>query len=179
MGKEDIKSIRMDTKKDLKVFVVEDNRIYNRVVCEYLKKRGFKQVISFYSGKECIKEVEAGASPHIVIQDYHLEDMTGIDVLQRVKKISKRTEFVFLTGNEDMDVAVNTIKYGAFDYIIKDNEMALKKVENKIEKISRLFELQAGNRVVKRAMIISVLFLVLIVIFSMMHILFNAFGITK
>ena len=97
----------MDAKKHLKIFVVEDNKIYNRVVCEYLKKLNFKHVTSFYSGKECIKAVVAGASPHIVIQDYHLEDTTGIDVLQNVKKISKRTEFVFLTGNEDMDVAVN------------------------------------------------------------------------
>jgi DNA-binding NtrC family response regulator len=169
----------MDIKKQLKIFVVEDNKIYNRVVCEYLKKQNFKQVTSFYSGKECIKTVAAGNSPHIVIQDYHLEDATGIDVLRSVKKISKRTEFVFLTGNEDMDVAVNTIKYGAYDYIIKDNDLALKKVVNKIEKIGRLFELQSGNRVVKQAMIISVLFLVLIVILSMLHILFNTFGITK
>ena len=169
----------MDAKKNLKIFVVEDNKIYNRVVCEYLKKLNYKQVTPFYSGKECIKAVVAGASPHIVIQDYHLEDTTGIDVLQNVKKISKRTEFVFLTGNEDMDVAVNTIKYGAFDYIIKDNDLALKKVENKIEKITRLIELESGNRIVKQAMIISVLVLVLIVIFSMLHILFNAFGFSK
>jgi DNA-binding NtrC family response regulator len=168
----------MDAKKHLKIFVVEDNKIYNRVVCEYLKRLNFKHVTSFYSGKECIKAVVAGASPHIVIQDYHLEDTTGIDVLQNVKKISKRTEFVFLTGNEDMDVAVNTIKYGAFDYIIKDNDLALKKVVNKIDKLARLFELQRGNRVVKQAMIVSVLFLVLIVILSMLHILFNAFGIS-
>jgi DNA-binding NtrC family response regulator len=168
----------MDAKKHLKIFVVEDNKIYNRVVCEYLKKQNFKQVTSFHSGKECIKAVVAGASPHIVIQDYHLEDITGIDVLQNVKKISKRTEFVFLTGNEDMDVAVNTIKYGAFDYIIKDNDLALKKVVNKIDKLARLFELERGNRVVKQAMIVSVLFLVLIVILSMLHILFNAFGIS-
>jgi DNA-binding NtrC family response regulator len=168
----------MDAKKHLKIFVVEDNKIYNRVVCEYLKKLNFKHVTSFYSGKECIKAVVAGASPHIVIQDYHLEDTTGIDVLQNVKKISKRTEFVFLTGNEDMDVAVNTIKYGAFDYIIKDNDLALKKVVNKIDKLARLFELERGNRVVKQAMIVSVLFLVLIVILSMLHILFNAFGIS-
>jgi DNA-binding NtrC family response regulator len=169
----------MDIKKQLKIFVVEDNKIYNRVVCEYLKKQNFKQVTSFYSGKECIKAVVAGASPHIVIQDYHLEDATGIDVLRSVKKISKRTEFVFLTGNEDMDVAVNTIKYGAYDYIIKDNDLALKKVVNKIEKIGHLFELQSGNRMVKQAMIVSVLFLVLIVILSMLHILFNTFGISE
>lgn len=168
----------MDAKKQLKIFVVEDNKIYNRVVCEYLKKQGFKQVTSFHSGKECIKVVGTGVSPHIVIQDYHLEDTTGIDVLKNVKKISKRTEFVFLTGNEDMDVAVNTIKYGAFDYIIKDNDLALKKVVNKIDKIARLFELQRGNKIVKMAMIVSVLFLVLIVILSMLHILFNAFGIS-
>lgn len=165
----------MDAKKSLLIYVVEDNKIYNRLVCEYLKKQDYKNVTSFHSGKECVKRVANGESPDIVIQDYHLEDSTGIDVLQNVKKHSKNTEFIFLTAEENMDVAINTIKYGAFDYIIKDN-FALEKVEFKMGKIVQLLELQKKNRITKQAMIAAVFFLILIVLFSMLHILFNAFG---
>ena len=78
-----------------------------------------------------------------------------------------------------MDVAVNSIKYGAFDYIIKDNDLALKKVQYKIEKITRILDLKRKNKVVKLAMTVAVLILVIIVLFALLHILFDAFGLKQ
>ena len=78
-----------------------------------------------------------------------------------------------------MEVAINSIKYGAYDYIIKDNELALKKVLNKIGKISRLFELQRRNEVIRKAMIISMVILVGIVVFTLLHTFFDAFGLQR
>ena len=48
----------------------------------------------------------------------------NVEVFKRVKKLSPKTDFIFLTANESTEVAVSSIKYGAFDYIIKD-EVAL------------------------------------------------------
>lgn len=169
----------MGANRNLLVYVVEDNKLYNKVVSDYLSKQGFKNIKSFLSGKECVKTVKAGESPDIVIQDYHLEDSTGIDVLLNVKKYSKTSEFIFLTANEDMDVAVNSIKYGAYDYIIKDNDVALKKVLYKIGKISKLIELEKRNKFIRKAMIISLVILVAIVIFTFLHTFFNAFGLQR
>lgn len=169
----------MGANKDLLIYVVEDNKLYNRVVSDFLTKQGFKNVKSFLSGRECVKTVIAGESPDIVIQDYHLQDSTGIDVLLKVKKHSKTSEFIFLTANEDMDVAVNSIKYGAYDYIIKDNHVALKKVLYKIEKISKLIQLERRNRVIKLAMIAAICILVAIVIFTALHTFFNSFGLQR
>lgn len=166
----------MTINRNLLIYVVEDNKIYNKMVTEFLAKQGFKNVKSFLSGKACAEAVNDGESPHIVIQDYFLEDSTGIDVLLDVKKHSKSSEFIFLTANENMEVAVNSIKYGAYDYIIKDNDLAFKKVLNKIEKISKLIELQRRNVVIRKAMIVSLIVLVVIVIFISLHTFFNAFG---
>ena len=52
----------------------------------------------------------------------------NVEVFKRVKKLSPKTDFIFLTANESTEVAVSSIKYGAFDYIIKD-EVALAKKE--------------------------------------------------
>lgn len=169
----------MKTKNSLLIYVVEDNKIYNRLVCEYLKKQNYTNVKSFLSGKECIKEVLKGEHPDIVIQDYHLGDSTGIDVLKNVKKHSKKSDFIFLTANESMEVAVNTIKYGAYDYIVKDNDLALKKVVFKMEKISREILRQKKDDIIKQAMIISIIVLVIIVLFAILHVFFNAFGLAK
>lgn len=166
----------MSINKNLLIYVVEDNEMYNKMVTEFLKKQGFKKVKSFLCGKECVKAVRGGESPDIVIQDYFLQDINGIDVLLNVKKQSKSSEFIFLTANESMEVAINSIKYGAYDYIIKDNDLAFKKVLNKIGKISRVFELQKRNSVIRKAMVISLAILSGIVIFTVLHTFFDAFG---
>lgn len=169
----------MGANKNLLIFVVEDNRMYNRLVTEFLKKQGFKRVKPFLCGKECVKAVKGGESPDIVIQDYFLEDLTGIDVLINVKKYCKTAEFIFLTANENMEVAINSIKYGAYDYIIKDNDLAFKKVVNKIEKISKLLLLQHRNKMIKTAMIAAVCVLVIIILFTGLHAFFDTFGLQR
>ncbi len=166
----------MGVNKNLLIYVVEDNELYNKTVVEFLEKHGLKKVKPFLCGKDCIDAVKKGESPDIVIQDYFLEEINGLDVLVNVKKHSKKSEFIFLTGNESMEVAVNSIKYGAYDYIIKDNDVALKKVLNKIEKISKIIELQRRNNIIRKAMVITLVILVAIVIFTFLHTFFNAFG---
>lgn len=165
--------------KNLLIYVVEDNKLYHKLVVDFLQKQGMKNVKSFYNGKDCLNAVKAGERPDIVVQDYHLQDSTGIAVLQAVKKRSKNSEFIFLTSNEDMEVAVNSIKYGAFDYIIKDNDIALKKVYNKIGKIAKMLELEKRNRFIKTAMIISFVILVGIVVFVALHEFFDLFGLKQ
>jgi len=161
------------------IYVVEDNKLFNKIVVDFLQKQGFKRIKFFYNGQDCLNAVKSGEHPDVVIQDYHLDDSTGIAVLQAVKKRSKRSEFIFFTANEDMEVAVNSIKYGAFDYIIKDNDLALKKVYNKIEKISRMQELEKRNRLIQRMMIVTLAVLVAITILLVLHGVFNLFGLKK
>jgi len=169
----------MDVNKNLLIYVVEDNRVYNKLVVKFLNDQGFANVKPFHAGKECIMEVKNGGRPNIVIQDYNLEDMTGLDVLVNVKKVSKKTEFIFFTGNESMEVAINTIKYGAYDYIVKDNDIAFKKMVDKIGKISRLQELQGKNSTTNKLMLIIIAILVAIVIFFILHFAYNAFGLRQ
>lgn len=166
----------MDAKKSLLIYVVEDNRIYNRMVCEYLKRQNYTNIKSFESGKECIKTVNGGEKPDVVIQDYHLQDTNGIEVLLAVRKLSKLTEFIFLTANEDMEIAVNTIKYGAYDYIVKDNDVALQKVVHKLQKISKVILLRRRNKSINMFMIITIIILAIIVILGFLQVAFKIFG---
>ena len=70
----------MDTKKSMLIFVVEDNLLFNQMVCEYLKKHNYTNLKPFTNGNDCIKTVMKGEYPDIVIQDYFLDDMNGVDV---------------------------------------------------------------------------------------------------
>jgi DNA-binding NtrC family response regulator len=157
------------------IYVVEDNKVYNKLVVQYLNKNDFHNVKSFHSGKECAKAVKDGERPEIIIQDYFMEGLNGIEVLKLVKKISPATEFIFLTGNESTEVAVNSIKYGAYDYIIKD-EVALDKAGDKINKILTFKQLKKRNKRIRKYMVTTVLILILIIVFT---IIMYALGIFK
>ena len=166
----------MDLKKTLLIYVVEDNKVYNKMVCEHLKKENYTNVKSFEFGKDCIKTVKDGEKPDIVIQDYALQDITGIDVLKAVKKYNKNTEFVFLTANENMEVAVNSIKYGAYDYIVKDNDIAFKKVVYNINKLTNAILLRRKNNRINMFMITTIIVLTVIVLLGFLQITFKIFG---
>lgn len=167
----------MDAKNDLLIYVVEDNKIYNHFVCEYLRKLKYSNVKSFLSGKNCIETVLKGESPDIVIQDYFLDDCTGIEVMKGVKKHSKNSEFIFLTVNGSLEEAVNTVKMGAYDYILKDNDTTLEKVAKNIEDLIILIHRRKKNKTIRLAMVVSAFILILIVLFALLHFLYDAFGI--
>jgi DNA-binding NtrC family response regulator len=102
--------------------------------------------------------------------------MNGIDVLRKVKKKSPRTEFLFLTSNENMEVAVNTIKFGAYDYIVKD-KLALEKVVYKLNKIIQLKKLQKKNRQIRMSMFVFLGFIFLVVIFAFLYFVVDIFNV--
>lgn len=143
------------------IFVVEDNEFYNSLIVTHLEKQNFTNVKSFYDGEECVKNINL--NPDIIIQDYNLPGITGIDVLKRVKKVNPTTEFIFLSAQESIEVAANTIKYGAYDYVIKDG-VVFDKVIDKIKKIIAIKKLAQQNKILKISMIIFFIIVVVLVI---------------
>lgn len=125
------------------IFVVEDNSLYNKLIASHLRSNKFKRIETFFSGEECLQNLYK--KPDIVIQDYLMNGISGIDVLKESKKTHPSTEFIFLSGLDSFDIAVNTIKYGAFDYVVKDR-LALKKIIEKINKIKKTQNLKLQNK---------------------------------
>ncbi len=141
----------MQKRTDPLIFIVEDNPVYNKLVVNYLNSKKFNNIESFSSGEECLKRIDQ--KPDIVIQDYLLEGIDGIEVLKATKKLYPNTEFIFLSGQDNIDVAINTMKLGAYDYIVKD-QMALKKMVEKISKIIAVQNLIRSNKRYKTGIIL-------------------------
>jgi DNA-binding NtrC family response regulator len=102
--------------------------------------------------------------PIIIIQDYLLDGLNGIEVLKKAKKIDPEIEFLFLSAQDSMDVAVNTMRYGAYDYIVKD-QVTFDKLSDKISKILKTKNLQKTHNNFKKFVFIFFGFLVLVVLF--------------
>jgi DNA-binding NtrC family response regulator len=164
----------MGSIKNLLIFVVEDNKIYNKLVVNFLEKSGYTNVKSFNNGEDCLRNLKL--KPEVVIQDYLLEGLNGIEVLKRAKKYYPETEFIFLSGQDSMEVAVNTMRYGAYDYIVK-NEMTLDRVVDKIEKIMKAKKLARSNKRIKFFMLGFIIILLLVVLFFVLYFLTDIWGV--
>ena len=78
--------------------------------------------------------------PDVIFLDYRMEPMDGLDVLRKIKRFNPDIYLVVISGQDDMNVAVNALKYGAFDYIIKDDN-DLVKIEAVLKKIQQVITL--------------------------------------
>jgi len=103
------------------VFVVEDNQWYNQLLVHTLSLNPDYQVHNFHSGKECLDNLNKG--PDVITLDYRLPDMTGIDVLKRIKNLNPDTQVIMISEQADITVVVDLLKEGAYDYIIKTNDI--------------------------------------------------------
>ena len=131
-------------KKDV-VFIVEDNPTWAATLKARLTKKF--NVMTFASGEEAIKNLKA--KPKIVILDYHLEgNMTGADVLKVIKEKLPDTYVIILSAQKDIKTALEILKSGAYDYIIKGEtainrlRIILKKIAREEEAKAKVFELK-------------------------------------
>lgn len=150
------------------IFIVEDNKIYSKLIENYLEKKGFKNLKIFSSGEECLKNIDQ--KPLIIVQDYLLDGLNGIEVLKRAKNINPEIEFIFLSAQDSMEVAVNTMRYGAFDYIVKD-EVTFDKLIDKISKILKIKSLQRTQKHFKTSVTLFFAGLMIVVLFFIIMLL--------
>ena len=115
-------------------------------MCEFLEiilqKNGY-QVSSRQSARAAIKDLETGTFD-LVISDINMPEMSGLELLQLIKEKSPSTEVIMITAYASTDTAIQAMKRGAYDYIIKpfnNDEILLT-----IEKALKNSQLQRENR---------------------------------
>ena len=127
----------MDGKKNLQLLVIEDNLQMSEMISDYLQLK-FPEavVVVFNSGEKALEEVKT--APDIIVLDYQLDAentkaLNGLQILMKFKKLYP-APVIFLTAQEKPEVSANLIKYGAYDYVVK-NQQAFNKLEIIINKI--------------------------------------------
>lgn len=100
-----------------KILVVEDYTTMGDFIVMTLDRKEYV-VEAVENGSQAFEKVKAAFFDLIVI-DIRLPDMSGIDVLKEVKRISPDTEAVMITAHATVDSAVKAKRIGAFDYITK------------------------------------------------------------
>ncbi len=112
----------MTTDESVLVMLVEDNADFAKLVRLYLNKaeEGKFEVLWKDNGREAIEELGRNPNIDVVLMDYFLPGMNGLEVTQTLRKNNMDTPVVFLTVNKDMNIAVEVMKLGVSDYLVKE-----------------------------------------------------------
>ena len=103
---------------DFKIFIVEDDKWYGGLLHHYLSQNPDYDVTLFGTGKECLAQLHR--KPDLVTIDFGLPDMTGEELYGKIKQAYPNLPVIIISAQERITTAVNLLKMGAEDYLIKD-----------------------------------------------------------
>ncbi len=164
------------------MFLVDDEPIQNEMLKDYLSERFLYDIKVFDNGEEALKNMHL--HPEIVVLDFHLDAhkadaKNGVQVLKEMKEGYPETQVIMLSGQDKLDVAVDSMKYGAYDYVVK-GETAFSRMENAINNVSELHKMRTVNNAYKKTIVFLSVVIGLIVLLAIyMSVFTDAFSHTS
>lgn len=107
----------MEGRKGISVLLVDDEKEFIETLAERLFNRGF-DVDCVFSGKETLERLR-DRSYNAIILDLLMPDMSGVEVFKHALTINASIPIIMLTGHADVKTAMEAMKAGLFDYMVK------------------------------------------------------------
>ncbi len=105
----------------LKIFVVEDDEWYNRLLVHTLSLNADYEIRSFNTAAGFLEALHE--APDIVTLDYRLPDMNGLDLLKKIREENSEVQVILISEQKDIETVVSLLKLGVFDYLVKTNDI--------------------------------------------------------
>lgn len=128
----------MKANKPFKIFIVDDDLFCLNIYEQHLHNMGYFDISLFESGTSCLNNLTK--QPDIIFLDHGMDALNGEEVLKKIKRSNPNIYVVFISGKEDLETAVNSLRYGAFDYIVKGQNDG-KRIEQVLERIHQIKEM--------------------------------------
>ncbi len=103
------------------ILVVEDDQNLSAVLSRVLAREGYEVAVS-HTVREGIERLQKEA-PGVVLTDIYLPDGKGIEILECARAVSKETDVIVMTANATVESAIEAMKKGAHDYLLKPFQM--------------------------------------------------------
>ena len=114
------------------LLVIDDNRELTKVLDAYFTTRGFKVYVA-NTGREAMKILGEKNDIGAILLDLMLPDVSGVEILKNIRALNKTVPVIIISGSDDINNAIKTLKSGADDYVLKP--FGLGEVEEKINEI--------------------------------------------
>ena len=129
-----------ETHRTYRIAVVDDESESLASICRALKKVGY-DISSFEDGLAAVQNLESFRDVDLVVTDLKMPRVDGIDLLKKVREVNREAGFLIVTGHGTVETAVEALKAGADDYILKP--LDLFELRNRVHQI--LEKRQPGN----------------------------------
>ncbi len=113
-----------------RVLLVDDEEMFVEMAGGELEARGLEVTKSF-DGEQALEQIRKKKDFDVVILDVLMPGKDGVDTLKEIKQLKPLTEVIMLTGHATVDTAIQGMKLGAYDYLLKPTETKdlLEKIE--------------------------------------------------
>lgn len=117
------------------ILLVDDEVPFVETMTKRLNRRGF-DILSAYTGQDALDMLSSHREIDVVILDVKMSGMDGIQTLEEIKNRFPITEVIMLTGHATVESAIEGMKLGAFDYLMKPSDMdqLISKVESAVQR---------------------------------------------
>lgn len=105
--------------RELQILLLEDNAPHAELVEHFLRESGLRFTLVRVETREAFEEQLQSRSPDMILSDYALPSFDGYAALEIAKRKAPNTPFIFVTGTMGEEVAIETLKNGATDYVLK------------------------------------------------------------
>ncbi|HRS39940.1 MAG TPA: sigma-54 dependent transcriptional regulator, partial [Bacteroidia bacterium] len=129
-----------------RIFVVEDDQFIGNLIKKALEKMDNVDVTHFLTPEECLQQLHL--NPDIVTIDYLLPGMNGLELMAKIKNYNADIHCIMVSGQDKLDVVIETYRQGAVDYIIK-NDNAIVNLENSVRNLVKTVGLRQENESLK------------------------------
>ena len=127
-----------------KILYVDDDKLLTSTFSALMKVEGFNDVVIYNNPKEAVEYLKLDA-PDLIISDFLMPEMNGLEFLKEAKKLYPETSMILLTAYADKENAIKTInEIGVYKYIEKpwDNDDLIINIRNGIERSHLLADLR-------------------------------------
>jgi two-component system, NtrC family, response regulator HydG len=129
----------------IRILVVDDDVSFCMTLKAFLTRHGF-ETEEVYSSQKALEKISAKNNFDVILTDFRLPDQNGIELLRSIKEKSPGSLVILMTAYADIRMAVQAIKYGAYEYIAKpvNPDELLDYINNGLKKYSDNQENQPG-----------------------------------
>jgi len=132
--------------------IIEDEKDHFKLMEQAIKKEFLNAVVQLCEKADLCLERLKEITPDIIIADYLLSGMSGIELFEELKRRQIEVPVIVVTGHGDENIAVKAMKLGAFDYVVKSGNF-FELIPQSIHRVLRDRELKAKARQAEEALI--------------------------
>ena len=100
------------------IMLVDDEVPFVETMAKRLEKRSIKTIMAF-SAEQGLEKLKTNQDLDVIILDIKMPGMDGIEALKKIKSVSPMIEVIMLTGHATIELAIDAMKLGAYDFLMK------------------------------------------------------------